>query len=40
MPEFADVSFDVVIDKGTLDAIRCGPTADEDSAAMMYELHR
>ncbi|WIA23799.1 hypothetical protein OEZ85_013476 [Tetradesmus obliquus] len=40
MPEFADASFDTVIDKGTLDAIRCGPTADEDSAAMMLELYR
>jgi hypothetical protein len=40
MPQFEDASFDAVIDKGTLDAIRCGPTADEDSVAMMSELYR
>lgn len=40
MPEFGDCSFGAVIDKGTLDAILCSPTALADGTRMLREAHR
>lgn len=40
MPEFADKSFDGVLDKGTLDAILCGEGSAVHAAAMVMEAFR
>eukprot|EP00775_Hariotina_reticulata_P000298 gene298-507_t len=40
MPEFASGSMNAIIDKGTIDAIRCGNNADMDTRAMLAELYR
>jgi RAT1-interacting protein len=32
--------FDVILDKGTLDAILCGTDSNKHSAAMLAEMHR
>lgn len=37
---FTDKSFDVIIDKGTLDAVVCGENATEDSLLMLKECLR
>ena len=38
MPEFADNSFDVVIDKSTIDAILCGESSFVNTAKMLKEI--
>ena len=38
--EYSDASFDVIIDKGKLDAILCGTDSGKNSAAMLQECHR
>ena len=38
--QFADASFDVVIDKGLLDAMSCGDGSAENVARMLTEIHR
>jgi EEF1A lysine methyltransferase 4 len=40
MPEFGDASFDAVLDKGTMDAILCGDSAQANAAAMLAECSR
>lgn len=40
MPQYADASFDALLDKGTLDAILCSPAAAGNAAAMMAECRR
>jgi len=40
MPQFANASFDVIIDKGTLDAILCGTDSMKHSTSMLAEMHR
>ncbi|GLI71241.1 hypothetical protein VaNZ11_016349 [Volvox africanus] len=40
MPEFADSSFEGVLDKGTLDAILCGEQSTQNAAAMLQECFR
>ncbi|GIL54568.1 hypothetical protein Vafri_10318 [Volvox africanus] len=40
MPEFADCSFEGVLDKGTLDAILCGEQSNQNAAAMLQECFR
>ncbi|GIL80063.1 hypothetical protein Vretimale_12887 [Volvox reticuliferus] len=40
MPEFADCSFEGVLDKGTLDAILCGEQSTQNAAAMLQECFR
>mmetsp|Transcript_34017 Transcript_34017/g.101200 ORF Transcript_34017/g.101200 Transcript_34017/m.101200 type:complete len:123 (-) Transcript_34017:103-471(-) len=40
MPEFEDASFSGVLDKGTLDALMCGDTAEEDASRMLSEISR
>ena len=36
----AEAQFDVVLDKGTLDAILCGADSNKNSTAMIAEIHR
>ena len=38
--EFEDGAFDVVLDKGTLDAILCGESSTSNSSKMISEIHR
>lgn len=40
MPEFEDNSFDVVIDKSTIDALLCGESSFIMTAKMMKEIQR
>lgn len=40
MPEFKDESFDVVIEKSTLDAILCGDKSFLNAAKMLKEVQR
>ncbi|KAF8066419.1 EEF1AKMT4 [Scenedesmus sp. PABB004] len=40
MPEFDDASFDGLLDKGTLDAVLCGPDAGANAAAVLEECAR
>ncbi|KAG1674045.1 hypothetical protein FOA52_000351 [Chlamydomonas sp. UWO 241] len=40
MPEIGDGAFAGVLDKGTLDALNCGDTADRDCAEMCAEVSR
>lgn len=39
-PEFADESFDVVMDKATIDALACGESSEEDIPRFMAEVLR
>ena len=38
--QFADASFDIVIDKGLLDAVSCGDGSAENVSRMLTEIHR
>ena len=38
--EFEDGAFDVVLDKGTIDAILCGESSTSNSSKMISEIHR
>jgi len=38
--KFPDESFDVIIDKGTLDSVLCGEETVRNSATMLAEIHR
>jgi len=40
MGEFANASFDVVIDKGTLDALLCGDESTSNADKMLLEISR
>ena len=40
MSKYMDDSFDVIIDKGTLDALCCGDDAHRDTCMMMHEMYR
>lgn len=40
LPQHKDCSFDVVLDKGTLDSLMCGEHAGDDSSNMLEECHR
>lgn len=40
MPEFKDDWFDGILDKGTLDAVLCGPGAAANAANMLQECCR
>jgi len=40
MPEFEDNSFDIVIDKSTIDALLCGENSFIMTAKMMKEIQR
>ena len=40
MPQFADASFEAVLDKGTMDAMACGEHAAADIHSMMMEVSR
>eukprot|EP01017_Pseudomicrothorax_dubius_P019589 TRINITY_DN2151_c0_g1_i3.p1 TRINITY_DN2151_c0_g1~~TRINITY_DN2151_c0_g1_i3.p1 ORF type:complete len:254 (-),score=58.78 TRINITY_DN2151_c0_g1_i3:322-1083(-) len=37
---FRDASFDVVIDKGTLDALMCNPESDQEGQRLLAEMRR
>lgn len=38
--KYPEREFDVVIDKGTLDAILCGSESAKNAASMLMEVHR
>lgn len=38
--EFEDGSFDVVLDKGTIDSLLCGESSTSNSSKMISEIHR
>jgi SAM-dependent methyltransferase len=38
--DYSDATFDVIVDKGTLDAILCGADSGKNSASMLSECHR
>jgi EEF1A lysine methyltransferase 4 len=38
--EFEDGSFDVSLDKGTLDAVLCGESSHTNAQKMISEVHR
>ena len=40
MPNFGDGEFDVILDKGTLDAILCGADSNKHQNTMLTELNR
>jgi ubiquinone/menaquinone biosynthesis C-methylase UbiE len=40
MAEYKDKSFDIIIDKGTLDAILCGNDSYNNAAEMLSECYR
>jgi hypothetical protein len=40
LPQYADGSFDAILDKGTLDSLMCGEHAGDSSMQMLEECHR